>query len=156
MLRLVLLANLTYILKVMSILSVAAGNNARCHGVCCVAIGDNIIARGAYQVVQSDVLSLPELKPDIKSLNVWAEIKELKLTYTAMQEQKVAPGGFAERACEAINRLANEIEKRVGMSFEKLIEHVNNENKKIQEENTTLEEKKQELEKQIEKVSLTQ
>jgi hypothetical protein len=92
-------------------LCINIGQNTKASGMCCVAIGDDLDVRGAFQVKLGTQITLPgvgSIKPEYmretvaifqKSSN---DLRELLLTYKAMEEQKYAPANFVIEAEKAI------------------------------------------------------
>lgn len=111
-------------LIVIMALSVQIGENTRVSGLCCVAVGDNLEVRGAFQVKLGTQITLPApgsvKKEHLKeTINIFErsarELRELILTYKAMGEQKYAPQEFVEQAEKAIlvalDVIANKVEE---------------------------------------------
>ncbi len=99
----------------MSLLSIAIGANARASGICNVAIGDYCVAQGAYRVVTSDKISLPDNLSVSSALQSINEMRELKNTFVSMGAEKVAPATFADEAGTAIDKAIEVIYKHLGI-----------------------------------------
>ena len=107
--------------------TVTVGTNARTHGICCLAIGDNTLARGAYQVSIGEKITIPNELTKSSAVATLTEIKELKLTFNAMVEQKFAPPNFGVEAAKALDLLASTLEKHFGKNLEGLVEDLKKE-----------------------------
>jgi hypothetical protein len=112
-----------FYLKV-KMLNVTVGNNARTHGVCCIAIGDDTTARGAYQVSVGERVSLPNDMTAAFAVATIQEVRELKLTFQAMVDQRVAPATFGTESTRALDILVSAFEKHLGKSFDELLVEV--------------------------------
>jgi hypothetical protein len=105
-------------------LTIQIGKNAVAKGLCCIAFGDDIVARGAFEVEVGPSVTLPvqTLDPDAIAKSI-AEVEDLRLTYAAMAKNKRSPPDFgekAERACTLILKMfRSELEKRSKPSPEK-------------------------------------
>lgn len=99
-------------------LNVRAGLNAVSSGMCCVAVGDDTLARGAFQVSLGSKLTLPDTdEPTEKKIenytNTLASVKEIAAIFTAMGQQGHAPKEFVEKANVALYVLIDTLGKRV-------------------------------------------
>ena len=84
-------------------LSVQLGNGARSSGICCLAIGDGALARGAFQVEVRSTLSFPSDLTVEGIDHLTSQLQDMVLTYQALEEQKFAPEGFGVRSKAAID-----------------------------------------------------
>lgn len=107
--------------------TIAVGTNARTHGICCIAVGDDTFARGAYQVSIGEKVTIPNDLSKSQAVISMQEIKELKLTFQAMVDQKVAPRDFGTESARAIDLLMATLEKHFGKGLEGLVEDIKNE-----------------------------
>lgn len=107
--------------------TISVGTNARTHGICCIAIGDDAFARGAYQVVVKDKLTIPNNLTKATAVATMQELKEMKLTYQAMVEQKVAPADFGPASAKAIDLFTAALEKHFGKDLNGLLEDIKKE-----------------------------
>ncbi len=105
-------------------MNITVGTNARVHGICCIAIGDNSLARGAYQVVVTSPITIPSDITKEQAVATITEIREMKLTYAAMVEQKVAPAAFRDKSAVAIDKLVNVLEQHFDKPFDSLVKDV--------------------------------
>jgi hypothetical protein len=91
-------------------MNIAIGANSKADGLFCIAIGDDAIARGAFQVVITDNLSLPK-KMKASDVNKLVDrLKDFRLTIFAIVEQKFAPKEFGPKASSALAKLISIIE----------------------------------------------
>lgn len=123
--------------------TISVGTNARVHGICCIAVGDNTFARGAYQISIGEKITIPNDLTKAMAIATLHEIKELKLTFQAMCDQRVAPAEFGPNSAKAIDFLAAAIEKHFGKNLEELIEDVKKEDPKNNISSSTLENEKE-------------
>jgi len=106
--------------------TVAIGSKAKALGICCVAIGDDVVARGAFQVITGTHLTLPDLfgvcecnagnKCECEAKHIISIISILKdniLTYYALVDQGFAPKKFASDAENAINIVLHILDERL-------------------------------------------
>jgi hypothetical protein len=121
--------------------TVAVGTNAYVHGICCLAVGDNTVARGAYQVSIGEKVTIPDNLSKASAIATFNEVKELKLTFQAMVRQKVAPPEFGVESTKALDVLVGTLEKHFGKGLNELIEDVKNETLEKQPKETVVDEK---------------
>ena len=94
-------------------LCLAVGTNTKATGICCIAVGDNLIVRGSHQVRIGEKVTLPaDITKDQADILI-PQLQELILVYNAMDDQGQTPLNFGSRAERAIN-IAIETLKRVG------------------------------------------
>ena len=67
-----------------------------------MAVGDDLVARGAYQVFIGKTVTLPDSLTNDQIYQYLQALNESNLIYQALVEQKVAPADFAEKASKAI------------------------------------------------------
>ena len=101
-------------------LTLRAGQNAYASGFCCVAIGDDTSARGAFQVSLGTKLTLPDdpsldtPEKKIEGFTTGANtVREFIAIYSAMGEQGHASAEFVEKANSALNILLDTLNKRI-------------------------------------------
>lgn len=115
-------------------LCISMGIDARTHGICCIAVGDGAVARGAYSVVVLDKVTLPNDLPKDKAVASMLELREMKLTFRAMVDQKVAPPRFADESSAAIDKVWDLLEQHFDKKFDDLLEEVKRESNEKKEE----------------------
>lgn len=120
--------------------SISVGTEARAHGFCCIAVGDNTSARGAFQVSVGDKVTIPNDTTKATAVATLVEIEQMRLTYKAMCDTKFAPAEFEAASSKAIDHLKNVLEKHFGKNLEGLVEDI----KKEALEKEELEKKKKE------------
>jgi len=94
--------------------NISIGNNARAAGLCCIAVGDDTLARGAYQiVVNHEKLTLPDtISVEDYERNLML-LEDNILTFNAMAQQGFAPVDFATRAEKLLTEVIKTIKTHV-------------------------------------------
>lgn len=84
-------------------LCIQLGNGAHARGVCCIAFGDGVVARGAFKVDVRSTVTFPENTSVEDMDTLMAAVTDLNLTYQALVEDGFAPAEFGVRSKAAID-----------------------------------------------------
>lgn len=114
------------VLLKLQMFSISVGTNANAHGFCCIAVGDDTAARGAFQVSIGEKVTIPNETSKATAVATLHEIERMRVTYKSMCEQKFAPPEFASASSKAIDFLRDVLEKHFGKNYDQLIEELKN------------------------------
>ena len=107
-------------------LVIQIGSGAVAKGICCVAIGDNTVARGAFQVNFNKTINIPNVEKRV-IVDILDSVKDMNLTFSVMAEQKHAPSDFALKADEAISYFVTSVENYFKKTHAELRKEVDDE-----------------------------
>jgi hypothetical protein len=99
-------------------LNIEIGEKAKAKGICCIAIGDNTSAYGAFQVDVGKTVTLPAGISNEQYEKVKSDLDNLVLVYKAMNEQKHAPVEFFAKAECAISTLKTLLDQEMARTKE--------------------------------------
>jgi hypothetical protein len=92
-------------------LCLEVGLNTKAHGICCIAVGDNLIVRGSHQVRVGEKVTLPSGLTKDQATSLIPQLQEMILVYNAMADQGHAPPDFGSKAEQAINVAIESLKK---------------------------------------------